>query len=194
MSLGERLKNLRDDKEISIQELATNTKISANKIYNFEINNEKPNIFQLDKLAQFYKVSLSDIVNKEEVEKELKIRSWIANLLFIPAIFSFEFMNKNIYISIFIIAIMYVIGFYSTHFGKMTKIMEQIHFENPLVSIIKKYLNRRRSYIISFTIFALGIIMAIINYKTSFGFGILIALFGFFCVLASLMVWDSNKS
>ncbi|TPR41141.1 XRE family transcriptional regulator [Apilactobacillus micheneri] len=194
MALGERLKDIRDDKDISIQELAANTKISADKLYNFEINNEKPNIFQLDKLAQFYNLSLSDIVNKEEVEKELKIRSWIANLMIIPAVFSFEFMNENIYISIFMIFIMYVIGFYSTHFGKMTRIMEQLQFENPLVSIIKRYLNRRRSYIISFAMFTLGIIMAIINYKTSFGFGILLALFGFFCILASAMIWDSNKN
>lgn len=194
MNLGERLKNIRDDKDISIQELAHNTKISADKLYNFEINNEKPNVFQLDKLAQFYKLSLSDIVNKEEVEKELKIRSWIGNLMIIPAVFSFEFMNENIYISIFMIFIIYVIGFYSTHFGKMTRIMEQLQFENPLVSIIKRYLNRRRSYIISFAMFTLGIIMAIINYKTSFGFGILLALFGFFCILASAMIWDSNKN
>lgn len=194
MTLGERLKDIRDDKDISIQELAANTKISADKLYNFEINNEKPNVFQLDKLAQFYNLSLSDIVNKKEVEKELKIRSWIANLMIIPAVFSFEFMNENIYISIFIIFIMYIIGFYSTHFGKMTRIMEQLQFENPLVLIIKRYLNRRRSYIISFAMFTLGIIMAIINYKTSFGFGILLALFGFFCILASAMIWDSNKN
>ncbi|TPR52527.1 helix-turn-helix domain-containing protein [Apilactobacillus micheneri] len=194
MALGERLKDIRDDKDISIQELAANTKISADKLYNFEINNEKPNVFQLDKLAQFYNLSLSDIVNKKEVEKELKIRSWIANSMIIPAIFSFKFMDENNYISIFMIFIMYIIGFYSTHFGKMTRIMEQLQFENPLAKWIRSKLTRVVSYTLSVALLLTGVLLMVINFYKLGALGAMLLDAGIVAVLASVMVWDANKN
>ncbi|TPR18959.1 XRE family transcriptional regulator [Apilactobacillus timberlakei] len=192
MSLGERLKNLRDDKEISIQELATNTKISANKLYNFEINNEKPNVFQLDKLATCYDLPLNEIVKKEEVNHELNNRYWLNLLIASPMIFTFVLDRYDMYwVSIIIILIGSLFDAYNTRLGAMGEIAKKLNWKNPLGIWLKQHINRGIAYTISILMLLAGIMLFC---TVDFAWGSLLGLIGFFSVLASIMIWDANKS
>ncbi|TPR14886.1 helix-turn-helix domain-containing protein [Apilactobacillus timberlakei] len=194
MSLGERLKNLRDDKEISIQELAANTKISANKIYSFEINNEKPNIFQLDKISKYYNLSLDDLVNKEDVKDEVNRRYLVSDLSMIPFLISIFVINYDSFIPY---SILFTIGFigslWSNHWGRLDKIVNPLGLYNPLNAKIKKHLTRGVSYILSITLLIAGIALMVINFDRLGAFGAMLLVFGMIAILASILVWDVDK-
>ncbi|WP_105956609.1 helix-turn-helix domain-containing protein [Apilactobacillus quenuiae] len=194
MNLGERLKDLRDDREVSIQELANGTNISAHKIYNFEISNDKPNMFQINKISKYYEIPINQVANKEDVELEVKRRYLISNLSMIPLLFSFIFLSHNLLITCPLIIIGAIGGGYATHWKDMNEMLEPFGFQNPIAKWIKSKLTRVVSYTLSITLLLAGILLMIINFDRLGAFGAMLLDGGIVAVLASVMVWDANKN
>ncbi|UQS84582.1 helix-turn-helix domain-containing protein [Apilactobacillus apisilvae] len=191
MNLGERLKDIRDDRDLSIKDVAYKSRISENKIYNFEINSNQPNIFQLDKLATCYNLPLKEIVNKTEVNHEITIRFWINLLVIMPLLCTFM-LNRydNFLASIIIMVVCVSLSAYITHLGAMNEIIKKLAWQNPITLFIQKYIHRGIAYTISFLMLFAGIALF---FTVDFGWGILLGLAGFFAVLGTAMRWDANK-
>ncbi|TPR37185.1 helix-turn-helix domain-containing protein [Apilactobacillus micheneri] len=195
MALGERLKDIRDDKDISIQELAANTKISADKLYNFEINNEKPNIIQVNKISNYYGIPIDEIANKEDFKDEMKKRYLINNIAFIPLMTAFIWnWQKLFFISYIFLIISGILLNYANHFGKANEIANKLGFENPLAKWIRSKFTRVVSYTLSVALLLAGVLLMIINFDKLGAFGAMFLDVGIVAVLASVMVWDANKN
>ncbi|TPR48524.1 XRE family transcriptional regulator [Apilactobacillus micheneri] len=195
MTLGERLKAIRDDKDISIQDLADNTKISVNKLYNFEINNEQPNIIQVNKISNYYGIPIDEIANKEDFKDEMKKRYLINNIAIIPLVTAFIWNSHGMFlVSTIFLIIGGVLGNYATHFGKANEIASELGFENPIAKWIRNKLTRVVSYTLSIALLLAGVLLMIINFNKLGALGAMLLDGGIVAVLASVMVWDANKN
>lgn len=65
MDIGKALKEMRLENEITQKQLAEKTKISQQAISNWENNQRTPNILECIILADFYKISLDELVDRE---------------------------------------------------------------------------------------------------------------------------------
>ncbi len=70
--LGNRLKVLRDGKNLSRAEVGKAIGVSESVVQNWEIGRTKINADDLFKLSQLYKVSLDDIVNQNVINKDYR--------------------------------------------------------------------------------------------------------------------------
>ena len=62
MTLGRKFKQVRIDRNISIREVADCLETSMKVIYNIESSLSEPNIEQLIKLSNLYKISIDELV------------------------------------------------------------------------------------------------------------------------------------
>lgn len=79
MSLGERLKKLRDDRELEQKDVANMIGVRNNTLSQYESNDRKPDYDTLQKLASIYNVTLDYLITGKEYDKEEKANS---NLFF----------------------------------------------------------------------------------------------------------------
>jgi len=75
MTLGERLKKLRLENNITQDDVAKSVNISRSNINNIENNANYPSVDLLSKLASFYNVSLDYLLGKTEIKNEEELRN-----------------------------------------------------------------------------------------------------------------------
>lgn len=63
---GERLKELRHDKNLTQQQLAKELNVSGNTIYAWEVNKQEPSMTALLKLSNIFNVSLDYLFGKTD--------------------------------------------------------------------------------------------------------------------------------
>ena len=63
LSLGEKIKYLREKNNITQKEMAAKLEIATSTYYNYENNNREPNMRTLERIADIFGVSLVDILN-----------------------------------------------------------------------------------------------------------------------------------
>lgn len=62
MNLGEQLKNLREQYNMSREELAQQMNVSRQAVYKWETNKGYPDIDNLIRLSELYKVTLDELI------------------------------------------------------------------------------------------------------------------------------------
>ncbi len=65
MTTGKKLYDLRKQKGISQEELAIDLNISQSSISNYELEVSKPDIETLQKLSQYYKIPIQDLISDD---------------------------------------------------------------------------------------------------------------------------------
>lgn len=89
MTLGEKIGELRKEKNLTQEKLSEKLGISRQTLSNWESGNTTPDIVQAKQLAQIFKVSLDDLTNNK-IEIECKIKKDVLNNL----------IGKNCYLEI----------------------------------------------------------------------------------------------
>ncbi|MFS1511719.1 helix-turn-helix domain-containing protein [Chengkuizengella sp. SCS-71B] len=73
MKLGQRLKNLRNKRGLSQYEVAEKLGIQRGRYNSWENNIAKPRFDMLEKLCDFFKVDINEIVGNEPVEHHIQV-------------------------------------------------------------------------------------------------------------------------
>ena len=75
--IGKRLKKLRNEKGISQEELANILKLSRSTYAQYEIDRRIPEYGTLEKLADYYNVSLDYLVGRSDYKNIMKDNEWL---------------------------------------------------------------------------------------------------------------------
>ena len=72
MTLGQRIKKLRNEKGLTQKDLADKYHVTYQAVSKWENGKSKPNIDELKKLADLYDVSINDLIDNIEDTKDVK--------------------------------------------------------------------------------------------------------------------------
>lgn len=67
LTLGEKLRKLRDEKGVSLQIASTALGIAKSTIVGYEKDNREPNINTINKLAEYYRINTNDLIDPNAV-------------------------------------------------------------------------------------------------------------------------------
>lgn len=144
MTLGEKLRQLRNTKSMSQEKFAEEMNVSRQAVSKWEINQSLPQMDKLIEISDYFNVTLDYLVKNEEVsdnretgngnlsnqkglheKKELEISSLDKMTMLIPvvlAIFSITLMNMGNYLSGSVLAVVSCVIIFGINIAKYKKI------------------------------------------------------------------------
>lgn len=137
MNIGEKIKFLRSDNNLTQKELANKLHVSSQAISNWELNKGFPDISNLIRISDMFNISLDELIKEDtDLKENLLDRKIEKNVNLV-----FSSIAAIIFISIFILSVVKVIqsGFRELHvMGLVVGLLGSISFSREVIKSLRR--------------------------------------------------------